>query len=134
MRTRFLEPKWPIENEPSGNAEVADLLDYVGLGSFSNYYPDQLSHGMRQRVALVRTLLVDPALLLLDEPFASVDYEVRLRLENYLLRRARERQTVCINIPLVLVGVLCIVALGWLLSWAVSAVEKPLQRALVRSL
>jgi NitT/TauT family transport system ATP-binding protein len=75
------------------HSDARELLEYVGLGEFIDYYPEQLSHGMRQRVAFVRTLLVDPPLLLLDEPFASVDYEVRLRLENYLLRRAAERGT-----------------------------------------
>jgi NitT/TauT family transport system ATP-binding protein len=77
----------------SNALEARELLEYVGLGDFVDYYPNQLSHGMRQRVAFVRTLLVDPPLLLLDEPFGSVDYEVRLRLENYLLRRAAERGT-----------------------------------------
>ena len=72
--------------------DALELLDYVGLGPFCDYYPHQLSQGMRQRVAFVRTLLIDAPVLLLDEPFSSVDYEVRLRLENYVLSYARNRR------------------------------------------
>lgn len=80
-------------DKPSKESEALELLEYVGLGAFLDFYPEQLSHGMRQRVAFVRTLLVDTPILLLDEPLASIDYEIRLRLENYLLRRAAERGT-----------------------------------------
>jgi NitT/TauT family transport system ATP-binding protein len=72
--------------------EAKRLLVKFGLGGFEDLYPSELSEGMRQRVALARTLLVRPKLLLLDEPFASIDYEVRLSLENELLRRVREEK------------------------------------------
>ena len=49
---------------------VIDLLNTYGLGEFINKYPSSLSGGMRQRVALIRTLAIDPDILLLDEPFA----------------------------------------------------------------
>ncbi len=55
-----------------------ELLDKYGLGSFKKNYPDQLSGGMRQRAALIRTLVSNPRLLLLDEPFSALDYQTRL--------------------------------------------------------
>jgi NitT/TauT family transport system ATP-binding protein len=62
--------------------KAVELLKKYGLGDFSKYYPQQLSGGMRQKVALIRTLAVDPELLLLDEPFSSLDYQTRLALSD----------------------------------------------------
>ncbi|MFC4542809.1 ABC transporter ATP-binding protein [Halosolutus amylolyticus] len=64
---------------------VQHLVDLVGLGGFEDSYPKALSGGMKQRVALARALAVDPALLLMDEPFGAVDAQTKAMLQTELL-------------------------------------------------
>ena len=59
---------------------VSGLLDKYGLKNFKNHKPSQLSGGMRQRVALIRTLALNPKILLLDEPFSALDFQTRLNV------------------------------------------------------
>lgn len=61
---------------------IDDLLKTYGLWDFRNSYPRQLSGGMRQRAALIRTLALSPDILLLDEPFSALDYQTRLNVSN----------------------------------------------------
>jgi NitT/TauT family transport system ATP-binding protein len=68
---------------PAERASVGGrLLEMIGLSSFGHAYPWQLSQGMRQRVALARTLAIDPDTLLMDEPFAALDAQTKLMLQE----------------------------------------------------
>jgi NitT/TauT family transport system ATP-binding protein len=67
-------------------ATAREYVDKVGLGGFEDAYPHQLSGGMRQRVGLARALAVDADILLMDEPFASVDEQIRRKFQEDLLR------------------------------------------------
>jgi NitT/TauT family transport system ATP-binding protein len=81
--------------EAQATAEADRYLEMVGLRGFEERYPRQLSGGMQQRVGLARALAVDPAILLMDEPFGSIDAQTRQILQNDLLRIwDRSRKTV----------------------------------------
>jgi len=67
---------------PENISKVEKLLDVYGLKDFKKHYPSQLSGGMRQRVALIRTLSTEPKILLLDEPFSALDYQTRLKVAD----------------------------------------------------
>jgi len=82
-----LQVKKMLTNETRAFAK--SLLETYGLTEFGQSYPRQLSGGMRQKVALIRTLACSPELLLLDEPFSALDYQTRLKASDEMYRIIR---------------------------------------------
>jgi NitT/TauT family transport system ATP-binding protein len=82
--------RWRGLDRAERRARAADALSRVGLADSGERYPWQLSGGMQQRAAIARALACRPAVLLMDEPFASVDAQTRFELEDLLLQVQRE--------------------------------------------
>lgn len=89
-RTVIDNVAFPLEVKGIGKAERHEVarrfIDMVGLAGFEQRYPSELSGGMRQRVAIARTLVFEPKILLMDEPFAALDEQTRLLLGDKVLK------------------------------------------------
>ena len=78
--------------ESEANALANDWLRRVGLGGFGDRYPHQMSGGMRKRASLAQTLVMDPDIILMDEPFSALDIQTRQLMENEVLQLWAEKK------------------------------------------
>ena len=78
-------PRFRGADNEEANTQAREWIARVGLAGFERYYPHQLSGGMRKRVALAQTLINQPRILLMDEPFSALDVQTRALMENELL-------------------------------------------------
>jgi len=101
-RTARGNVEFPLEasglNRAARRARAHEYLDLVGLAGFEDRYPHELSGGMKQRVAIARSLACHPSVLLMDEPFAALDAQTREQLQDELLRIWRATRTTVIFI------------------------------------
>ena len=106
--------------------KARELIELVGLGGFENHFPWELSGGMQQRVAIARALAYEPKVLLMDEPFGSLDALTRLELEDTLLRLWAELGTTIVFITHDIEEAIYLSDRIWVLSGRPSAIIEEL--------
>lgn len=99
MKNALLGPELQKNKSPEATDYARELLEKYGLGDFMKAYPRELSGGMRQRAALIRTLAMRPKILLLDEPFSALDYQTRLSVcdDVYNIIRSEKKTAVLVT-------------------------------------
>ncbi|MCD7806153.1 MAG: ABC transporter ATP-binding protein [Lachnospiraceae bacterium] len=94
----LLGPELQKTLDDNTKTRLTELLKEYGLWEFKDKKPQELSGGMRQRAALIRTLIMNPELLLLDEPFSALDFQTRLRVSDEITHIIREQEKTAILI------------------------------------
>lgn len=85
--------KFGLKKQECDSEVIQSIIDIVGLNGFEKAYPHQLSGGMQQRVAIARALAYDPSFVMMDEPFAALDYFTRDQMQKELMRLQKSRGT-----------------------------------------
>lgn len=85
--------KFGLKKEEIDNTKLQSIIDTVGLNDFEKAYPHQLSGGMKQRAAIARALAYAPSFIMMDEPFAALDYFTRRQMQKELLNLEVNRKT-----------------------------------------
>lgn len=83
--------KFGLKKQPYANKDIQSIIDTVGLKGFEKAYPHQLSGGMQQRVAIARAFAFEPSFIMMDEPFAALDYFTRNQMQKELIRLQKSR-------------------------------------------
>ena len=83
--------KFGLKKQECDNKVIQNIIDMVGLNGFEKAYPNQLSGGMQQRVAIARALAYNPSFIMMDEPFAALDYFTRDQMQKELIRLQKNR-------------------------------------------
>lgn len=83
--------KFGLKKQPCLDETIQSILDTVGLKGFEKAFPHQLSGGMQQRVAIARALAYEPSFIMMDEPFAALDYFTRDQMQQELIRLQKSR-------------------------------------------
>lgn len=96
------------ENNKANLKYVKDLLKKYGLKNFINHHPNELSGGMRQRVALIRTLALKPDILLLDEPFSKLDYQTKITVSDDVYNIIKEEKKTAIMVSHDITDAICL--------------------------
>jgi NitT/TauT family transport system ATP-binding protein len=89
-RNVMFGPRIKGTSPDAAEAQARQWLEMVGLGKYEDSYPHELSGGMKQRVAIARSLAGDPSILLMDEPFGALDSQTRAQMQSYLLQIWRQ--------------------------------------------
>ncbi len=92
----LLGPEVTHNLSETARIKAQEYLNLYGLSQFENSHPKELSGGMRQRTALIRTLMTEPKLLLLDEPFSALDYQTRLKVSDDICKLIRKEHITAI--------------------------------------
>ena len=88
----FDNVKFGLENKKNEYTKIQSIIDTVSLSGFEKAYPNQLSGGMKQRVAIARALAYEPLFIMMDEPFAALDYFTRKQMQKELIYLKNKRK------------------------------------------